>query len=1119
VILTALKTWLRNFVLAWSVWLAEMRVAQRRGLLAGEPISLTAILVSTAISAGASYGSFLLSAHLQSRRNKKNPIDKGRNDDLRIQTSEYGNSIPIIKGRGRVAGNIIDTSSIQVTTTTTQGRRVKKVRQPDTVNFSYSVWMHILLCEGPVADIRRMWLGTDLVFDKNADGSGGGGDGGGGGGADDGGAGGGRKVIGLINTAATYPTDPNNPADFYHVAPTSTSDTVEGTFADGSWVFYKGTATQGQDSNAVAMRGAASTPAYRHRCSLAINLRLKDGFIPNITVEVDQGDSEVATIITDLYALNGLTSAELDVTALSSDEVDGLLVPQRKQLKDPVEAELGTVCAFDMVDVDGKLKAVKRSGASVATITASELGAIEVGEGESDEPPVDAVIEDAEEVTLPSVVEVGYIDTTAGADFHHNVQSARVSDGNTQDSSNPNFAVAMTPSRARQLAEQLLHRAHTERSTVKFQTGWEYLKLHPNDVVTLSLDDGISLVVRITQMNAALPAGVVKFEGVVQDVLLFTQGAAGASGSGLEEPVVAFAGNQKLVVFESGPLRYEHDRLLAYAGSCLRGDGTNRGAFLYRASPSGEYDEVETVFTEQSTIGVTASALQPAEPQTFDSVSSLLIDFFNGAPTAATQAQLLADPYLNLIYVANPAGGELMQFTTPTPATTAFTADAGTDVCTSAAHGYSNGWAGTVSSTGTLPGGLTSGQTVFLRDVTANTFKVAATSGGAAINLTSAGTGVHSFALAWPYTAGRYRVSGLLRGLFGTEAAVSHHAAGQDVLLVDWTVKAVSLEVGDVGRTLSFKSVSAGQRVADAEAVELDVTGRSLSPPAAVHLTGTRNSDNDLLVEWTRRGRRNTHLRDFAGEPLSEESEVYELEILDAAGDPLDPPRVFDVRPPYLTDAVLESDSSNSKYDQITGGNTCSGAGSGAGTTVQFASLQRITGPGNFVDATLTSETTFGTGVASVGILDAATEWRRQSVSALIRISVTNDGAGTTTTTIAGPAGTLYTSTAHANGSRWTIEVLREGFRVYRDYKGRASVPVYVSASAPSAFPVRAYGIARTTGSSVADVRMTTTPEPKAAYLAEMQTADGFAPGDPVRVRVRQLSAVTGYGEELAGTV
>lgn len=66
-----------------------------------------------------------------------------------------------------------------------------------------------------------------------------------------------------------------------------------------------------------------------------------------------------------------------------------------------------------------------------------------------------------------------------------------------------------------------------------------------------------------------------------------------------------------------------------------------------------------------------------------------------------------------------------------------------TDVITCTAHGFVDGQVVTVDSTTTLPAGLSRSTNYWVRDKTTDTFKLAATSGGAAIDITSTGTGTH----------------------------------------------------------------------------------------------------------------------------------------------------------------------------------------------------------------------------------------------------------------------------------------------------------------------------------------------------------------------------------------
>lgn len=77
--------------------------------------------------------------------------------------------------------------------------------------------------------------------------------------------------------------------------------------------------------------------------------------------------------------------------------------------------------------------------------------------------------------------------------------------------------------------------------------------------------------------------------------------------------------------------------------------------------------------------------------------------------------------------------------------TATFTADAGTDEFTSSAHGLSNGQRVLLTTSGTLPGGVTTLTQYYVVNSATNTFKVAATSGGTAINITSTGSGTHTW--------------------------------------------------------------------------------------------------------------------------------------------------------------------------------------------------------------------------------------------------------------------------------------------------------------------------------------------------------------------------------------
>lgn len=83
--------------------------------------------------------------------------------DLGVQTSTYGNMIPIIYGTMRIGGNIIWSQPIREIATTTSTSSSSggkggggKVTQT-TTTYSYDVTLAIAICEGPLDDVIRIW--------------------------------------------------------------------------------------------------------------------------------------------------------------------------------------------------------------------------------------------------------------------------------------------------------------------------------------------------------------------------------------------------------------------------------------------------------------------------------------------------------------------------------------------------------------------------------------------------------------------------------------------------------------------------------------------------------------------------------------------------------------------------------------------------------------------------------------------------------------------------------------------------------------------------------------------------------------------------------------------------
>jgi hypothetical protein len=105
-----------------------------------------------------------------------------------------------------------------------------------------------------------------------------------------------------------------------------------------------------------------------------------------------------------------------------------------------------------------------------------------------------------------------------------------------------------------------------------------------------------------------------------------------------------------------------------------------------------------------------------------------------------------AAAFSGFIYYRNVAATSGQAYTANLVAQDAtFTADDTTDELTSVAHGLTNGTAVAFATDDTLPGGLVVDVLYYVVNATADTFQVAETEGGAAIDLTDAGVGTHTW--------------------------------------------------------------------------------------------------------------------------------------------------------------------------------------------------------------------------------------------------------------------------------------------------------------------------------------------------------------------------------------
>jgi hypothetical protein len=128
---------------------------------------------------------------------------------------------------------------------------------------------------------------------------------------------------------------------------------------------------------------------------------------------------------------------------------------------------------------------------------------------------------------------------------------------------------------------------------------------------------------------------------------------------------------------------------------------------------------------------------------------------------------------------------------------------------------------------------------------------------------------------------GQWRLSGLLRGLFGTEDATAAGAASEmPFVVLDEAVRDLELSASEAGLTLNWLAEAAGTGGGRAGPVAFAGGIRGVTPIAPVHLQAMR-TDGGIRLSWVRRGRIDADGWDGETIPMDEDAEAYQVEILE----------------------------------------------------------------------------------------------------------------------------------------------------------------------------------------------------------------------------------------------
>ncbi|WP_170841852.1 phage tail baseplate protein [Sphingomonas gellani] len=146
-------------------------------------------------------------------------------------------------------------------------------------------------------------------------------------------------------------------------------------------------------------------------------------------------------------------------------------------------------------------------------------------------------------------------------------------------------------------------------------------------------------------------------------------------------------------------------------------------------------------------------------------------------------------------------------------------------------------------------------------------------------NLALVGDELVQFARAEPLGSSRWRLSRLLRGKGGTEAAVGTQRAGDRfVLIEEASVRLLDLPLSTMGTSVRVMASGVGDD-AGGSIAETVIVGTSVVPPAPVRLTAELDEPGTLSIRWIRRSRAGWRWIDGTDVPLAEEGERYRVSL------------------------------------------------------------------------------------------------------------------------------------------------------------------------------------------------------------------------------------------------
>jgi len=370
----------------------------------------------------------------------------------------------------------------------------------------------------------------------------------------------------------------------------------------------------------------------------------KDAAVSNV---IDVFPVPLDDIVSKICQRSGMSTGQIDVTDINSF-TDGYAVGGMMDGRAAINP-LMMFGLFGAFEADGKIIFRERGAALAVTFSTDELRA---HAADSDAPSAVEVTR-KQDVELPRAIRVSYgspdLDYQPGEQQVHRVTTTAVNSVDVQ------LPLAMTDTKALQLAEVYMFDSWTARNGYTFSVSDAHLARTPTDVVGLPVD-GNTERVRIMALDTGLP-GVLKMEAIRDDVDVLTSYATRAADTAAANATpsdIVLPGPTDLVLLDVASLRAGDNDAGYYAAG--RGYLPTWSGFSILQSFNGG--------TEYTTVATSSAAATLGKVNaTFTGGSSTIqVTLDSGTFAAATSGEL--DAGANLLAVGAHGRWELLQFGT-----------------------------------------------------------------------------------------------------------------------------------------------------------------------------------------------------------------------------------------------------------------------------------------------------------------------------------------------------------------------------------------------------------------------------------------------------------------------